>query len=414
MSATATEASRTRGETTAGQYKPRALSPKVNVTPDGAPPPAPLPTAPDGESQGFARALLTLMLGLGGFITFGLFAQVLHPAWGLWATEIVLFLGVPYALLKVAGKEPLSTSALGRPWAAGLGFGFAVGAVNFFALAVPLMWLSRQLLPREVLETFDASKIFQNQRPVDLALLIAGVCVSAPLCEEFFFRGTVQKGLMEKLPAPRAIVLCGFIFSAFHLDPVGFLARWELGVLFGLLAWRSGSLWPSIAAHFANNAVSSLSYFATKDSSSGEELAWWVPASMAMGGTLALIALARLARVRPAVLTPTPTPARPDPKPQGVAEAFFPWALGALLSFGALAAVDHRAIATNAADVMNPVTLPGGPPLTKDEEAQLQALREKARAGELSTGDYGKERRAIAEAVKRRAEGSSKDAAPVR
>lgn len=389
------------------------------MTPDGAPPPAPPPTAASSEGQGFARALITLLLGMGGFITFGLFAQVLHPAWGLWATEIVLFLGIPWALLKVAGKEPLSTSSVGRPWAAGLGFGFAVGAVNFFALAVPLMWLSRQLLPQEVLETFDSSKIFQNQRPGDLAMLIAGVCLSAPLCEEFFFRGTVQKGLMERFPAPRAIVFCGFIFSAFHLDPVGFLARWELGVLFGLLAWRSGSLWPSIAAHFANNAVSSLSYFATKDASSGEELVWWVPASMAMAGTLGLLALARLGRVRPRVLTPPPAPPpRPDPKPVGVAEAFFPWALGALVSFGALAAVDHRAIATNAVEVMNPVTLPGGPELTQDEEARLKALREQARDGKLATSDYARERRTLAEAVKQRAKSAGEtgenDAPPVR
>jgi uncharacterized protein len=370
----------------------------VIVTPDPAPTPAPnLPA----EGQGFARAMITLLLGMGGFLTFGLFAQVLHPAWGLWSTELVLFLGIPFALLKVAGKNPLATSGLGKPWAAGVGFGFAVGAVNFFALAVPLMWVSRQLLPKEVLDTFDSSKIFQNQRPADLFFLIAGVCLAAPVCEEFFFRGTVQKGLMERLPAPRSIVLCGFIFSVFHLDPVGFLARFELGVLFGLLAWRSGSLWPAMAAHFANNLVSSLAYFATK-SASDDALEWWVPASMAMAGTLGLLALVRLARVQPQVLTPPPALPALDGKPQGVAEAFFPWALGALLSFGALAAIDHRAITTNAVDVMNPVTLPGGPPMTDDEETRLKALRRQARDGELPMSDYTRERRKLGDAVRQR------------
>jgi uncharacterized protein len=369
------------------------------VTPDTPPSPA----APSPTGEGYARAIMTLLLGMGGFLTFGLFAQVLHPAWGLWATEIALFLAIPFALLKMSGKAPFASSTLGRPWAAGLGFGFAVGAVNFFALAVPLMWVSRELLPKEVLEAFDTSKIFQNQRPVDLGVLIAGVCLAAPFCEEFFFRGTVQRGLMEKLPPSASIVLCAFIFSAFHLDPVGLLARFELGALFGLLAWRSGSLWPAIGAHFANNFVSSLSFFATKDQAD-EPLVWWVPLSMAMAGTLGLLALARLARVRPVVVTPPPLPATPEPKRAGIGEAFFPWALGTLLSFGVVAALDYRAINVNVIEVVNPVTLPGLAPLTADEEAELRALRGKARDGSLPTADYAKERRKLAEVVKARSQ----------
>lgn len=367
------------------------------MTPDVPPSPA----APTPTPEGYGRAIGTLLLGMGGFLTFGLVAQVLHPAWGLWATEIALFLGIPFALLKMSGKDPFAASTLGRPWAAGVGFGFAVGAVNFFALAVPLMWVSRELLPKEVLEAFDTSKIFQNQRPVDLAMLISGVCLAAPFCEEFFFRGTVQRGLMEKLPPSTSIVLCGFIFSAFHLDPVGLLARFELGVLFGLLSWRSGSLWPAIGAHFANNFVSSLSFFATKDQAD-EPLVWWVPLSMAMAGSLGLIALARLARVRPAVVTPPPSVPRPDPKRAGIGEAFFPWALGTLLSFGVVAAIDHRAISVNVVEIVNPVTVPGLPPLTADEEDELKQLRGKARDGSLPVNDYAKERRKLAETVKAR------------
>ena len=58
-------------------------------------------------------------------------------------------------------------------------------------------------------------------------------------------------------PTARAgLVTTAFVFSAFHLDPVGFLARFELGLLFGLFFFRTGSLWPGIAAHAANNLVS--------------------------------------------------------------------------------------------------------------------------------------------------------------
>jgi uncharacterized protein len=370
-----------------------------SMQPTGLPPDVRM--SQQGDGRAFNRALLVMFLGLAGFLTFGLFAQVLHPAWGLWATEVSIFFGFPFALYRLSGKAPLRESTLGKPWLAGIGWGFALGAVNFFAMAVPLMWLSRQLLPQQVLDAFDASKMFENQRPGDLVFLFLGVCLAAPLCEEFFFRGAVQRGLMERLPPARAIVLTGFIFSAFHLDPVGLLARFELGVLFGLIAWRSGSLWPSIAAHFANNFVSTVSYFATKDSPE-EPLVWWVPLSMAMAGTLGLIALVRLARVRPGVVTPPPVEPKLDPPAAGVGEAFFPWALAALLSFGALALIDYRGIATNAVEVMNPVALPGQTQPSPLDEDQLKEWRRQARAGELTPEAYAKERRKMAAEIKQR------------
>lgn len=364
--------------------------------------PAP-PDAAARDDAAFGRAIATLLLGLGGFLSVGLVAQVLHPGWGLWVTEVVLFLGIPYVLLRTAGLSPFSAAGLGRPWAAGLGFGFGLGAVNFFALAVPLMWVSRTLLPQEVLDAFDSSKLFENQRPVDLWLLISGVVLAAPVCEELFFRGVVQRGLGSRFAPARSVVLCSLLFSLFHLDPVGFLARFELGVLFGLLAWRSGSLWPAIGAHLANNLVSSASYFATK----GQDevpLAWWVPASMFMAGSLGLLALARLARIRPAVLTPPKAPAAGEDLPaRGFFSAAWPWALGALVSFGLVFAVDHRAVRTNAADLGAPVTRPGDPPLTKEEEDELAAWRRQARDGALPIEEYKQRRRALADAVKARA-----------
>jgi hypothetical protein len=40
-----------------------------------------------------------------------------------------------------------------------------------------------------------------------------------------------------------------------HLDPVRLPAVLFMGVVLGWLAWRSGSLWPAVAAHAANNGL---------------------------------------------------------------------------------------------------------------------------------------------------------------
>jgi len=146
-----------------------------------------------------------------------------------------------------------------------IGFGFALGAVNFFAIVVPIQFAAQSIAPLWMKEQFDMSHLLENQTPWELAALIGGVGLAAPFCEEFVFRGVLQQGLMSSLSnARRAIAWTAVIFSAAHLDPVGFSARLELGVLFGILFWKTGSIWPGAMAHAANNLVSTGIYFAVK------------------------------------------------------------------------------------------------------------------------------------------------------
>ncbi|MBC7903162.1 MAG: CPBP family intramembrane metalloprotease [Gemmatimonadaceae bacterium] len=73
--------------------------------------------------------------------------------------------------------------------------------------------------------------------------------------EEAFFRGSLQQILQKWFKSPIwAIVVASIIFSVIHFSYYGFLARFGLGVVLGLLFYYSKSLWPSIIAHFLNNA----------------------------------------------------------------------------------------------------------------------------------------------------------------
>lgn len=85
-------------------------------------------------------------------------------------------------------------------------------------------------------------------------LLLAGV--AAALCEELFFRGVLQKLILEKSKHIHlAIWATAFIFSAIHLQFYGFIPRVLLGAYFGYLFFWSGSIWIPILAHFTNNAI---------------------------------------------------------------------------------------------------------------------------------------------------------------
>jgi membrane protease YdiL (CAAX protease family) len=92
------------------------------------------------------------------------------------------------------------------------------------------------------------------------------VCAIAPMCEEFFFRGFVF-GALRNLPLRLgrfdggpwlAAVVTGILFGLAHtgsassqyLIPLGFL-----GFVLCLVRWRTGSLYPCMALHSANNAL---------------------------------------------------------------------------------------------------------------------------------------------------------------
>lgn len=101
------------------------------------------------------------------------------------------------------------------------------------------------------------------------AALIAAavfVCAIAPIAEELFFRGFIF-GALRNLPARVgrldlapwiAAILTGILFGLAHLGsapaaylvPLGFL-----GFVLCLIRWRTGSLYPCMALHSANNAL---------------------------------------------------------------------------------------------------------------------------------------------------------------
>jgi len=73
------------------------------------------------------------------------------------------------------------------------------------------------------------------------------------LGEELLFRGVILAGLRRTFPDGAAIAVSAAMFATIHLSPVAFVHTGGLGLLFGWLTVRTGSLWPSIILHAAWN-----------------------------------------------------------------------------------------------------------------------------------------------------------------
>ena len=85
-------------------------------------------------------------------------------------------------------------------------------------------------------------------------LLFIGLLTA--IVEEVLFRGCLQTILIKWMKNKHvAIWVTAALFSAFHMEFLGFLPRLFLGVLFGYFVAWSGSIWPSIWAHFINNGT---------------------------------------------------------------------------------------------------------------------------------------------------------------
>jgi membrane protease YdiL (CAAX protease family) len=94
--------------------------------------------------------------------------------------------------------------------------------------------------------------------PLVIAWSFVGVFV-----EELVFRGVVQTRLAEGCAAPLAIVAAAALFLLIHVpgwailglpvDARTAVSIFLIGVICGGLRHWSGSLWPAVAAHWANN-----------------------------------------------------------------------------------------------------------------------------------------------------------------
>jgi uncharacterized protein len=89
------------------------------------------------------------------------------------------------------------------------------------------------------------------------------VAILAALGEELVFRGILQKQLLLRTGSPwLAILMSATVFTLIHFQFSGLAPRFLMGVLLGLVYWRSGSLWPGIFTHLFLNGAQVMALYA--------------------------------------------------------------------------------------------------------------------------------------------------------
>lgn len=136
--------------------------------------------------------------------------------------------------------------------------GFGIGAL------CQLVLLRVVYLPLEALwpATFTQDRLEENaQDLVDRAdgasalLLIVVVAIGAPIVEELFYRGLLQRPLAARFSDGPVLVGVAAVFAVVHFRPVEFPGLFVFGLVLGFAALRTRRLGPAIAIHMGFNAT---------------------------------------------------------------------------------------------------------------------------------------------------------------
>lgn len=92
--------------------------------------------------------------------------------------------------------------------------------------------------------------------PYEWAIIMLGAVLFAGLFEEMLFRGFLQNSLEQYGDVTRAVLWTALWFAAFHVNPWWLAQIILLGVILGVMSWKSNSILPGAIVHAINNGIS--------------------------------------------------------------------------------------------------------------------------------------------------------------
>ena len=227
-----------------GAAPPRALS---STEPSGTPERWGLGDAAVGYVVGFVLANVATGLWVAvssaeaGDRTFGL---TVAGVAGLWTG----FLGAVLLASRRKGSGSLAHDFGFRLGPGDLRIGLVAGPAT--QIVVVLLYLVLGLEAGE-----ENEQLVESTRGLGLVVLYLVLAVGAPVVEELFFRGLLQRSLVRRYGPGPGIGVTAVLFGLTHFDLAVLPGITLFGVVLGVLAHRHGRLGPAIAAHVAFNAI---------------------------------------------------------------------------------------------------------------------------------------------------------------
>jgi ABC-2 type transport system permease protein/sodium transport system permease protein len=168
-------------------------------------------------------------------------------------------------------------------------------------------------------ETLEGARhLLDLWKTVNPAIILLSLALAPAMCEEWFFRGYLFSALEKATRPLTAVLASALLFGLFHVIASPVLATHKLlpstflGLVLGLVAWRSGSIIPGMVLHLLHNGlVLSMALWSDRLAwlgLDGENQTHLPPLWIAMSLVGATVGIGLLFVARPPVHTTIPTP----------------------------------------------------------------------------------------------------------
>ena len=175
-------------------------------------------------------------------------AGLVVPSLAMW----VGFVGVPVSVSRRRGTGDLGQDFGLRARWSDAAIGIPLGVATQLLALPALYFLLGAFVDTSALSD-PAKETMDRASGLATAAVILVVGVGAPIAEELFFRGLFQRAAQARFGDIRGLLLVAAVFGASHFQRLQFPGLFLAGLVFGVLAWRSGRLGPAVFAHIGFN-----------------------------------------------------------------------------------------------------------------------------------------------------------------
>jgi hypothetical protein len=177
----------------------------------------------------------------------------------------VAFFLVPYVVSRAKGNGLVADFGVRARWE-DLWKGGVPGVLAQIVVLPLLYWPLLELIDKSTRDLEEPARSLSDRvdGATGVILLVLIVGVLAPIFEELFYRGLVQRALLKRGLSPTvAIGTTALFFGATHFQLLQLPGLVLAGALFGVLAYRFDRLGPAIAAHVTFNMVTVVALLAS-------------------------------------------------------------------------------------------------------------------------------------------------------
>ena len=166
---------------------------------------------------------------------------------------VALLIAVAIGALLLHRRGPRWVGLVSVPWR-WIGLAVGVGATAF-AVRLVLARLMVVAMPDWMAFMGTPFTLGDGHSPGMSAGFLGMTVLVTPFAEEVFFRGFLFRWMSGNRPVWLAAIISSVMFGVAHILPPQAISAALMALLLCWLYWRTGSVWPALAAHITNNAL---------------------------------------------------------------------------------------------------------------------------------------------------------------